>query len=139
MEQSTDEGLPSLVGRLGDQVSELIDLRISLLKVEVKEDLNGYVSRCAKIAVGGVMASIGFALLNIALAFFVSTLFANTGLTQPIKYALGFIIIGLVYLVGGSSLVFVMKKRLANQGVVPERSVNELEKDRQLVRRMVQG
>lgn len=131
-EKPTDmENLPSLFGRLGDDVTKLLDTKLSLLKVEIKEDVNAYVRGGVLIAVGGLVAAIGFALLNIALAFFVSTLFANTGLSQPAKYALGFVITGAVYLAVGVILIVVMKKRLAAQGIVPERTVEELQKDKE--------
>ncbi len=34
------ESLPSLVGRLGDDVMQLFDTKLSLLKVELKEEAN---------------------------------------------------------------------------------------------------
>lgn len=125
------ETLPSLFGRLGDDVTKLLDTKLSLLKVEIKEDVGAYVRGGVLIAAGGVVAAIGFALLNIAIAFFVSTLFANTGLSQPARYALGFVITGAVYLIVGVVLVVVMKNRLAAQGIVPERTVEELQKDKE--------
>lgn len=136
---SDEETLPSLFGRLGDDLSRLVDLRLSLLKVEVKEDVNAYLRRSVTIAIGGVILVIGFALANIALAFFVSTLFANSGLSQPAKYGLGFVITGFVYLITGGVIVVVTKRRLAEQGMVPERSVAEFEHDKQLVRDVIQG
>lgn len=131
-EQETDmEKLPSLFGRLGDDVTKLLDTKLSLLKVEIKEDVNAYIRGGVLIAGGGVVAAIGFALLNVAVAFFVSTLFANTGLSQPAKYALGFVITGALYLIVGGVLVVMMKNRLAAQGIVPERTVEELQKDKE--------
>ena len=37
-----DESLPVLVGRLGDDIMQLFDTKVSLLKVEVKEEVNEY-------------------------------------------------------------------------------------------------
>ena len=37
------ESLPSLFGRLGDDVMKLLDTKLSLLKVEIKEDADAYV------------------------------------------------------------------------------------------------
>jgi uncharacterized membrane protein YqjE len=127
----TDEGLPSLFSRLGDDVMQLFDSKISLLKVEIKEEANAYARSGIMIGVGGIIAAIGFALLNVALAFGISTLFADTNLSQPAKYAIGFVSAGALYLVVGGIIVSVMKSRLAKQPLVPDRTIEELRKDKQ--------
>ena len=113
------DSLPSLFGRLGDDVMTLLDTKLSLLKVEVKEEATAYISDGVMIAIGGVIATIGFALLNIAFAFLVSTLFANTNLSQPAKYAL------------------VMKGRMAKRDPTPNRTVDELRKDKQWLKKEI--
>ena len=129
-----DENLPSLFGRLGNDLSTMVDLRLNLLKVEIKEEVDAYLRGGVTIVVGGLITAIGFALANIALGFFVSTLFARSQFSQPARYALGFIIVGLVYLIAGGVIVVVTKNRLAAQGLVPKRSVEEFEHDKQLVK-----
>lgn len=125
------ESLPSLVGRLGDDVMQLFDTKLSLLKVELKEEANVYAKGAVTVAMGGIVAAVGFALLNVAIAFGVSTFFAQTSLSQPARYALGFVLTGLFYLVIGGIVVLATKSRLAKQGLVPNRTVEELRKDKQ--------
>ena len=125
------ESLPSLVGRLGEDVMQLFDTKVSLLKVELREEANAYARGAVAIAMGGIVAAVGFALLNVAIAFGVSTLFATTSLSQPARYALGFVLTGLFYLVIGGIVVLATKSRLAKQGLVPNRTVEELRKDKQ--------
>lgn len=125
------ESLPALVGRLGDDVMQLFDTKLSLLKVEIKEEASAYARGGIAIALGGMVAAVGFALLNVAVAFAVSTLFANVNLTQSAKYALGFVLTGLFYLVIGGIVVLAVKNRLAKQDLVPNRTVEELRKDKQ--------
>ena len=129
--------LPSLVERLARDVANLFDQKVTLLKIELKEEVDAYVRGSIFIAAGGIVAAVGFALANIALAFAVSTLFANTTLSQPAKYALGFIITGLLYLVIGAAVIVITKNRLARQGLVPERSVRELERDKEWLQKEI--
>ena len=126
-----DESLPSLFSRLGDDVMQLFDTKISLLKVEIKEEANEFARDGIMIGVGGIIAAIGFALLNVALAFGISTLFAEADLSQPAKYAIGFVSAGVLYLIVGAIIIMSMKKRLAKQSLVPDRKVEELRKDKQ--------
>ena len=124
------ESLPSLVSRLGEDVMQLFDTKLSLLKVEIKEEANAYARGAVTLAMGSIVAAVGFALVNVAIAFGVSTLFANTNLSQSTRYALGFVITGLVYLLIGGAVVLATKSRLAKQALVPNRTVEELRKDK---------
>ena len=129
--QPDTENLPTLFSRLGDDVMQLFDSKLTLLKLEIKEEANDFARTGVLMAVGGVIAAIGFALLNVAVAFGVSVLFASTNLSQPAKYALGFVITGLFYMAIGAIVVTTMKSRLSRVDVVPERTVEELRKDKQ--------
>ncbi|MDX6270933.1 MAG: hypothetical protein QOD28_2156 [Acidobacteriota bacterium] len=128
------EGLPAMLGRLGDNVMTLVDAKIGLAKVELKEEAAAYGSKIAMIAVGGALAAIGFALLNVAVAFFMARLFFYS-FTPPISYALGFVVTGVLYLVIGAVLVVVMKNRLAAINPAPERTIEELRKDKQWLKK----
>ena len=125
------DSLPSLISRLGDDVMQLFNSQLALFKVEIKEEANAYARGAAMIAFGAVIATIGFALLNVAIAFGVSTLFAQANFSQPASYALGFVVTGAFYVIVGGIVVLLMKSRLSKQPLVPERTVQELRKDKQ--------
>ena len=131
MTRNDNESLPNLLGRLGDDVMQLINSQLALFKVEIKEEASAYARHATFIAVGGAVAAIGFALLNVAVAFGVSTLFARANFSQPASYALGFVVTGVFYLLVGGIVVLAMKNRLAKQQLVPPRTVQELRKDKQ--------
>ena len=126
-----NESLPTLFGRLGDDVMQLFNSQLALFKVEIKEEANAYARGITMIAIGAVIATIGFALLNVAIAFGVSTLFAQANFSQPASYALGFVVTGGFYLLVGAIVVMLMKSRLSKQELVPQRTVQELRKDKQ--------
>jgi uncharacterized membrane protein YqjE len=125
------EGLPNLFGRLADDVMELVNSQLALFKVEIKEEANAYARGAAMIAFGAAVAIVGFALLNVAIAFAVSTLFSQAGFSQPASYALGFVVTGVFYVLVGAIVVFAMKSRLAQRNPVPKMTVQELRKDKQ--------
>ena len=129
--KTDNETLPTLFSRLGDDVMQLFDTKMSLLKVEIKEEANEYARSGILIGVGGIIAAIGFALLNVAVAFGISTLFAGTNLSQPAQYAIGFVATGVIYLIIGTIIISTMKSRLAKQHLVPDRTIEELRKDKQ--------
>jgi uncharacterized membrane protein YqjE len=128
--QSDIDSLPALFGRLGDDVMRLVDTKLSLLKVEVKEDALFYARSGAFMGIGGVFAAVGLALLNVALAFAISLLLPSDW-SQPARYAVGFVITGVLYLIIGGVIIIMMKNRIARRDPVPNRSVEELRKDKQ--------
>ena len=129
--RSEIEQLPTLFSRLGDDVMQLLNSQLALLKVELKEEANTFARGAIMIAVGAAIGGIGFALLNVAVALGVSTLFARANLSQPASYALGFVATGVFYLIVGGILIALMKGRLAKQQLVPQRTVSELRKDKE--------
>src|SRR6266498_5869203 len=135
--KADNESLPTLFSRLGDDVMQLFDTKLSLLKVELREEANAYVRGGIVIGTGGIIAAVGFALLNVALAFGVATLFADSTLSQTAKSALGFVITGLFYLVIGSIVIGAMNSRLAKRHLLPHRTVEELRKDKQWLKKEI--
>lgn len=130
------DSLPSLFGKLGENMMTLLDTKLSLLKVEFKEDASAYARNGALVAVGGIIAAIGFALVNVAIAFFIASIFDS--FDPPIRYALGFIITGLLYLIIGGALTYVFLNRLTARSPVPHRSVDEIERDKQWLKNEIQ-
>jgi len=129
--RSEIEQLPTLFTKLGDDVMQLFNSQLALFKVEIKEEATSYARGAIMIAIGAAVGIIGFALLNVAVAFGVSTLFAQANLSQPASYALGFVVTGVFYLIVGGIVVAVMKSKMAKQQMMPERTVAELRKDKE--------
>ena len=130
----TEEGsdtLPALFGRMADDLAELFDAKLALLKIELREEMESYLRGAVSIVIGAVLALMGFALVNVAVAFLIASLFENTSLSQPARYGVGFGVAALVYLVLGAVLIVVSKNKLARQQLVPPRTVEELKRDKQ--------
>ncbi len=123
------EDLPVLVSRLGDDLVTLLDSKLGLLKVEVREDAIAYLRGSASIAVGAVVATVGFALLNVAIAFFVVHALAGLELAGAVRYGLGFLLVGATYVLIGLVLAKRAQHRLAAVQPSPSASVRELRKD----------
>ena len=133
--QADDESLPGLLGRVGEDLATLLDAKLGLLKIEIEEDIRACARGGVAIGVGSVIAAVGFALLNVGIGFVISALFEQTQLSPPMKYALGFLITGAIYLLLGGGIILVNKKRLARRRIMPERSIAELQKDKQWLKK----
>jgi hypothetical protein len=132
-----DQNLTTLFSRLTDDLTELFGAKLELLKTELKEEMISYAGGASLIVGGAVVGVIGFALLNVGIAFFVSMLFDSADLSQAVRYGLGFIITALLYSVIGTIVILVAKRRLAKQRIIPERSALELKRDKQWLQEKV--
>ena len=128
-----NESLPSLFARLTDELTQLFDAKLELLKAELKQEISAYAVGAVLFLIGIVVATIGFALLNIAIAFLISMLFDATHWSPAARYGLGFIITALLYLVMGAITIVVAKNRLAKGRVAPK-SVAELRRDKEFLK-----
>lgn len=100
---ASSESLPVLVGRLSDDLTELVDSKLSLLKIELQEDARSYVRRGVRAIAGGVVASLGAGLVGAGAAFFVSSLLRESAkVASPTAYSLGFACVGLLFLIAGA-------------------------------------
>ena len=129
--QRPDQSLTALFGRLTDDLTELFDAKLELLKTELKEEMSSYAAGASLFVGGAIVGVIGFALVNVGIAFFVSMLFNSADLSPAVRYGLGFVITALLYLVIGAIIILVAKRRLAKSRVIPERSALELKRDKQ--------
>lgn len=132
--QADIESLPALFGRLSDGVVTLLDTKLSLLKVEIKEDVSAYIRGTVTILAGGIVAAVGFAILNVAVALLIGWLLPDT-LDPTLRIALGFVITGALYLIIGAIVIMTAKNRMAKQDMTPERSVREFRKDKEWLKK----
>jgi uncharacterized membrane protein YqjE len=132
-----NESLPALLGRLTDELTKLVDAKLDLLKAELKEELSAYAVGLLLLLIGMVIATVGFALLNVAIAFLLSMLFDTTHLSPAGRYGLGFIISAFLYLIIGAIIILIAKDRLAKQSITPKRSAIELKRDKEWLKKQL--
>jgi len=128
-----NESLPTLFARLTDELMQLVDAKLELLRTELRQEVGVYALGAVLILAGVVIAIVGFALLNVAIAFLISTLFDAAQWSPAARYALGFVITAVLYLVIGAVVIVVAKNRLAKQRVAPK-SAADLRRDREFLK-----
>jgi uncharacterized membrane protein YqjE len=134
-ERTEIQELPRLFTRLGDDVTRLFDTKMSLLRVEVKEDVAALLRGAIGIATASMVALVGFALASSAAAVGIATQLTKAGFSQLGAYGLGLLIVGVVYLLMGTIAALVIKGRLAKQSLVPNRTIDEIRKDKEWLKK----
>lgn len=120
----------SLVSRLGNNISEMLGLRAELLKEELKESGRTLARDSALLVSGAVLGLFAVGVLSLALVSLVAWLLPFTLLAS---LALGALIVGVAYAAIAGVLAWYGLDHLKKRGVAPERSIEEMEKDKQWV------
>lgn len=132
---SSLEDLPALVGRLGEDLTTLIDSKLSLLKFELQEDLRAYAAGSIRLGAGVLVAALGIGLVGAALALLLSAVLARAlELSPAAAHALGFLVVGGLAAVAGVIVAVRAARRLTEADLTPARSLEELAKDRDWLR-----
>ena len=118
------------VERIADQgkglvndVSDWVEVKLKLLQVEIEERIDARVNALAANAIVAALGLLGGVFLLVALAMGSAAILIELGLSSPLSYFLGFLLIALI-LGAAAAVVRSMRPHLLNVGK-KERSVDE--------------
>ena len=119
-------GFFDLVERLLSDVGALLDQKLTLLTIELKNEGAVVVRHLLVALVGAVFATLGLLQLSIAAALWIGAAIGS----GPGGYG----IIGLVFVLGGGSLLAAMRGRLEKQHLLPRKTLQEFRRDAQWIK-----
>jgi uncharacterized membrane protein YqjE len=109
------QDLSGQIGRVSEDVVKLVEDHARLFKAEIKEEASAYLRDGLILGMGGILATVGFALLSSRLP----------------KGA------GIVYMLIGGVTVLVMKNRIVKRRLIPSEITEEIRRDRRWLREMI--
>jgi uncharacterized membrane protein YqjE len=112
-----------LVKKLTDEVLHLLDIKVALFRAELKEDTVAFFKKAASSVLLLFVAAVGFVLFSISLVFALNSYLQNL--------ALCFLIIGLVYLIGGATAAISLGKQFFRKKEILPQTRKELQKDKE--------
>jgi uncharacterized membrane protein YqjE len=114
-------GFFDLVERLLSDVGALLDQKLTLLTIELKNEGAAVVRSLLVLLVGAIFAMLGLLQLSTAAAVWLGAAIGSV----PGGYG----IIGLVFVLAGGSLLAVMRGRLDKQHLLPRKTLQEFRRD----------
>lgn len=118
--------LAAILGEMKDELQEFVQIRIELLKRELQEKISAMKSAIPAALIGGLLLLAAFLLLSVALALLVAVGFGDS----PYRWFFGFLIVGVLWAVGGGMGLYMAKRRLTQQGLLPRKTVRVLSGDK---------
>ncbi len=108
----------------------LVESKLGLLKVEVAEEVTSCLRGGRAMAIAALVGTVGFALLNVALALLLAEGLAPTMLVAPVRYSLGFLILGVGYLALGLGFAKRAERQMTGFQAVARGTGRDVEKPR---------
>jgi uncharacterized membrane protein YqjE len=119
-------GLAAIVAEIKDEIKDFVQTRVEMFKSEMRETLNAW-KTAVPLAV--------LAVLFLATAYLMSTL-AVVGLVavafwdNPYRWFLAFLIVGLLWSIGGGILGWLALREFQSKGLFPRKTIEVLKADK---------
>ncbi len=124
--------LGELFSKLSSDAGNLITLQMELLKAEVRESATVMIKNSVLITLGAVVGMLSFAIITLALTGFIAA--ALHIQEDPMAWAVAALIVGVVYALIAGGLVFAGLKHLKGRKLAPERTIEEIKRDKEWVK-----
>jgi len=119
--------LSEVVGQLGDDLTALLTTQIEIAKLEIKQEATAAAKGAGMLSAGAFAAVVAVFMLSAAAAW---------AIAAPLNEWLGFLIVGLVWVLVAAVLGVIGRRRLKAINMTPERTVDELRADRDLAKQL---
>ena len=123
--------LQRLIMEVARNAGDLVQRELALFKSELKSGISGLMGALAMVLAGVVFAITGLALLAGALVEYLAVVLDNRALAN--------LFVGLAALLIAMALLFMAKRKMSLDQIVPQRSLRSLERDRDVIARRVHG
>jgi len=130
-ERSVAEVLSEVTGELKD----FVDTRYQLLRTEFQEGMGTIKSAAPLAAAAAVFLVTAYFLLTLALVSVIAVAFWN----NPYHWFFAFLILGIVWLVAGAILAFLVRNHLRTRGLVPKKTIEVLKRDKRWLQNEAKG
>ena len=128
--QAEAASLTDMIRKLTADLGTILNLKIELLKAEIRDSVSGYMKDGIMIAIAAGMGFFAAIFINVVLMCLFARLFP---FSDPINYALGALIVTLIHGIGATLLFMMARKRMATRTLTPERTIQELQRDKQWI------
>jgi Putative Actinobacterial Holin-X, holin superfamily III len=123
--------LMGMIQKLADDVKQVIQQEVKLAKTEITEKLSKMGVDAVWLGVGGVVGLMGLLMFLLGLGFLAGFAFERSGVDGLLALAFGIGLMGVIVIAFGVVTVLITQKRLSGKRMVPEKTVQSVERLKQ--------
>jgi putative superfamily III holin-X len=120
----------NLLRELRDDTTSLLQQEVTLAKAEMSEKASEMAGNAVQLSIGGFVAYAGGIIVLLGIADLVAALLIRAGVAPAVSTWVARTIIGLIVAITGWLMVNKAKNALSNQNLVPEKTIDSLQKNK---------
>ena len=120
------KNLAAIIAELKDEIKDFVQTRLELFKSEVRETLDTWKTAVPLAAAAVVLLATAYLLLTIA----VVAVFAVAFWSNPYHWFFAFLIVGVVWSLGGGILGWMALREFQSKGLFPKKTIEVLKADK---------
>jgi uncharacterized membrane protein YqjE len=120
------KNLAAIIAELKDEIKDFVQTRVEMFKSEVRETLDAWKTAMPLAAVGVVLLATAYLLLTLAVVAVVAVAFWSS----PYHWFFAFLIVGVVWSLGGGILGWMALREFQSKGLVPRKTIDVLKADK---------
>ena len=124
--ENHSKNLAEIIAELKDEIKDFVQTRLELFKSEVRETLDAWKTAVPLAAVAVVLLVTAYLLLTIAVVALVAVAFWN----NPYHWFFAFLIVGVVWSIGGGILGWMALHEFQSKGLFPKKTIEVLKADK---------
>jgi len=120
------KNLAAIIAELKDEIKDFVQTRVELFKSEVRETLDAWKTAVPLAAAAAVLLATAYLLLTIAVVAVVAVAFWS----NPYHWFFAFLIVGVVWSLGGGILGWMALREFQSKGLFPKKTIEVLKADK---------
>ncbi len=124
--ENHSKNLAAIIAELKDEIKDFVQTRVEMFKSEVRETLDAWKTAVPLAAVAVVLLVTAYLLLTITVVALVAVAFWN----NPYHWFFAFLIVGVVWSIGGGILGWMALHEFQFKGLFPKKTIEVLKADK---------
>jgi uncharacterized membrane protein YqjE len=118
--------LATIIAEIKDEIKDFVQTRVEMLKSEVRETLDAWKTAVPLAAIAVLLLATAYLLLTLAVVGLVAVAFWD----NPYRWFLAFLIVGVLWSIGGAVLGWLALREFQSKGLFPRKTIEVLKADK---------
>jgi uncharacterized membrane protein YqjE len=119
-------GLAAIVAEIKDEIKDFVQTRVEMFKSEMRETLNAWKTAVPLAAIAVLFLATAYLMITLAVVGLVAVAFWD----NPYRWFLAFLIVGLLWSIGGGILGWLALREFQSKGLFPRKTIEVLKADK---------
>jgi uncharacterized membrane protein YqjE len=119
-------GLAAIVAEIKDEIKDFVQTRVEMFKSEMRETLDAWKTAVPLAAIAVLFLATAYLMITLAVVGLVAVAFWD----NPYRWFLAFLIVGLLWSIGGGILGWLALREFQSKGLFPRKTIEVLKADK---------